>query len=116
MRGQRDCGYPQVIRPHRQLPERLDRVGMEANPPRTADGGELLNRLDGAGLVVRMHDRHKHGIRAHRRIQILGIHTAEAVHRQNRQVESFVVLEAFTGMEHSMMLYSARDDMPSSWR
>ena len=88
----------------------LHRIGVELCTDRMRQFGDLLERLNGADLVVRCHDGDQCGVLGQLVLQLLQINTAFLV---NVQIGDAVALlfERFTGVEHCMMLDLRGDDM-----
>ena len=58
--------HPEGIDGDRDLTHRLGRIRMEAHSVVSRQGGKLGDGLDGADLVVGVHDGHQHGVLADR--------------------------------------------------
>src|SRR6266446_7706554 len=66
----------------RDLSDRLRRVGVKANSVLPRDGADFLDRLDGADLVVGMHDAYQDRLRSNGATHVLGIDPARAIDRK----------------------------------
>jgi len=74
------------------------------------DAADLCDRLDGAHLVVGMHDADENGLRRDRPDYIVGIDPAEAVDRNDAHVEALPFQEA-AGPEDCRMLDGTDNDV-----
>ena len=88
----------------------LHRVGVELCTDRMRQLGDLLERLNGADLVVRRHDGDQCGVLGQLVLQLLQINMAFLVNVQISDAVAFL-FERFAGVEHCMMLDLGGDDM-----
>ena len=101
-----------VLRPHvdGQVPRRLDRVGVEQHPRLPADCADLRDGLDGADLVVGVHDAYQAGVGPDGRPDLLRRHQAVFVDVQQGDGKAFA-LQPFQGVEHRVVLEGGGDDV-----
>jgi hypothetical protein len=92
------------------LSHRLGGVGMDENAVLAGDAADLGDRLDGAHLIVGMHDADENGLRRNRPGHIVGIDPAEAVDRNDAHVEALPIQEA-AGPEDCPMLDGTDNDV-----
>ena len=73
---------------YRDVPDRLNRIGVEENAVLLAELADLGYRLDGADLVVGGHYRDEAGVLAYRRLQFICFYNAVFVNGQKRDVKA----------------------------
>ena len=76
-----------------------------------ANGSDVGNGLQGTRLVVRMHHGYDGGLLANKTGQKLRVDDSIGVHRQNRYLKAFKMLQVLCGMEHGMVLDGGDDHM-----
>ena len=93
-------------------PDGLRCVGMEQRARRPAQLGDLRERLNHPGLVVRRHHRNDEGTIIHCRGETLKVDQAVGLHRKN---DDFVARlpEIHHGIQHRRVLGRQRDDASS---
>ena len=74
--GDREQIDAELVHAGRNLADRLGGVGMEEDPVLAGDARALLDRLDGADLVVGVHDADEDRARRDRPAQVVGIDAA----------------------------------------
>ena len=92
------------------MARRLHRVRVEDNTLFAADRADLRDGLDGADLVVGVHDRHKAGILADSAAHLLGRDDAVFMDVQQRDLVA-VFLQLLERMQHRVMLKFGRNDV-----
>jgi len=92
------------------LRRRLHSIGVEVDIGFGADFPKLLDRLDHARLVVRVHDRDQLGVRPDRPAYVIGIHQASSVHRNKRDF-SVTFGELLAGIQDGVMLNGRGNNM-----
>ena len=90
----------------------LHRVGVEQHAVPLRHRRQLRDGLDGADLVVGVHDGHQHGVRADSRLQLLRRHQAVAVHGQVGDLEA-LLLQLLAGVQDGVVLKVGGDDVPA---
>src|SRR6267154_377593 len=80
--GDREQIDAEPIHVSRNLADRLSRVGVEKDTMFAGDARALLNRLDGAHLVVGVHGADEDRARRDGPAQVIGIDTPESIHGQ----------------------------------
>ncbi len=88
----------------------LDRVGVEENAGPAADGADLPDGLDGADLVVGVHDGDQAGLRRDGGLHLLGRHQTVAVDVQISDGEA-LFFQLLQGVEHGVVLKGRGDDV-----
>lgn len=94
----------------RNVADRLHRVGVEPDAPFAAELADLGDRLDGADLVIRVHDRHERRVGADGVRDLLRRDEAPLVHRQVGDLEA-LLFEGRAGVQHRVVLEHRRDDV-----
>ena len=94
----------------RDLADALDRVDVEERALLLDDRADLLDRVDGADLVVGEHDRDQDRLVGHRRSHRRRVDASVLLDRQVGDVEA-LFLEALAGVEHRLVLGLRRDDV-----
>ena len=112
MRGQAQQIDPQVVDIERQESASLDGIGVEDDPASTTDGADLGDRLDGADLVVGVHDRDQGGVLVNGRLDVGRVDAAISVDRQVGHPEAGALHDC-AGVEDRLVLHAAGDDMAS---
>ena len=110
MRADGDEVRAQRVGAERNFQKGLHRVGVELCTDRMRQLGDLLERLNGADLVVRRHDGDQCGVLGQLVLQLLQINMAFLVNVQISDAVAFL-FERFAGVEHCMMLDLGGDDM-----
>ncbi len=102
-----------VFRPHvdGQMSRRLHRIGVEKDVLFPADGPDLSHRLDGADLVVGVHDGDQAGVGADGRGHVLRPDDAVFRHRDKGDLIPFL-FQPLEGVEHGVVLDGGGDDVP----
>jgi len=77
------------------------------------DATDLRNWLDGAYLVVGIHDGDQRGVGPDGASDGIWVHSARTVHRHICDAKAVVALELLAGVQHRMVLNGRGDDMPS---
>ena len=95
----------------RQMAHRLDGVCMEDHLLFTADGAQFGNRLNGADLVIGVHDGHESRVFADRAAQLLRPHQTVLMHVQQRDLKP-LCRQFFQRVQYGVMLKSRGDDVP----
>ena len=93
-----------------QMPRSLHRVGVEEHALLPANRADLRNGLDGADLVVGVHDGHQAGILADGLCHLLRGDQAAAVHIQQCHVIA-LLFQLLQGVQHSVVLKGGGDDV-----
>jgi hypothetical protein len=94
----------------RHLAGGLDRVAVKSDAGFTGDLAYLGDGLDGADLVVCVHDGNQDRIGPDRLAHVLRIHPAATIHRHPGQLVS-AFLQVLHGLEHGVVLYGGGDEM-----
>jgi hypothetical protein len=110
VRSQREQIHVQFVHVERERSCGLHGVGMERHAARAADRAQLSQRLDRADLIVCIHDRDQHRIRADGCAQVVGGDHTIAIHRQYCSGEA-KRLELLDRVQHGVVLDRAGDDM-----
>ena len=92
------------------MARRLHRVRVEDDALFAADRADLRDGLDGADLVVGVHDRHKAGILADGAAHLLGRDDAVFVDVQQRDLVA-VFLQLLERMQYRVMLKCRGNDV-----
>jgi hypothetical protein len=88
----------------------LDRVGVEQHAPGLAQGGDLRDGEDGAGLVVGVHDGDKSRILADGPGQLVQVEAPPVVHAEIRHLVA-LFLQMLGQAQHGRMLDPGGDKM-----
>ena len=88
----------------------LDRIGVEQNAVLFADGADLRNGLNGADLVVGVHDGHQSGVLTDGILYLLGGNETVLVHRQVGDLKA-LFFQSGTGVQNGVMLEYGGDDV-----
>ena len=83
---------------------------MEQDALLPAELADLRHWLDGADLVVGVHDGHQGSVRADGRLQILQVDDAVFIYRQQRHLEA-LLLQGRQGVEHRVVLDGRGDQV-----
>ncbi len=94
----------------RHLAGRLHRVAVEEHAGLARDLADLGDGLDGAHLVVAVHDRDQDGVGPDGLAHVLGIHQAAAVHRDLGELPA-ALLQILHGLEHRVVLDGGGDEV-----
>ena len=94
----------------RNLSDRLCRVRVKANPALPCDQADVLDRLDGADLIVGVHNANQDRLRSNGAAHVLRIDSARAIDGKvgDRSAEPF---EKPAGSKNSGMLDCRGDDV-----
>ena len=101
--GRRQEADPVVVDRQRDLPDGLDAVDVEGNPPLLGDSPDLGDRHDGPDLAVRVHDGDEDRVRPEGTPDVVGVDEPVSVHRQVCYLEA-CALESLAGAEHGVVL------------
>ena len=88
----------------------LHRVGVEGDPLGPADRADLPDGLDGADLVVGVHDRYKTGVLPDGLLHLMGEDDAVFVYIQKGDLKA-LPLQLLQGVQDSVMLECGGYDM-----
>ena len=102
--------YPQLVHAHPHLAHRLCRVGVHQRAVPVGDGRDFGNRLDGADLVVGVHDGHQDSIGCDDPLDVSGAHHPVLVHRQVGDAVA-LAFEPPAGLQHRRVLNGRGDDV-----
>ncbi len=105
--------HAQFGHPGRDLAHRLGSIGVQAHSGRADDPGDLGDRLNGADLVVGVHDGHQDRIRAQGRLDCGRIDETGFIHGQVGDDIAFPFQEA-AGLEHGGVIYGRGDDVTTA--
>ena len=108
--GEREKVHAEVVDSRFDLADRLCRVGMEEDPMLAGDPRRLRDRLDGANLVVGVHEADEDRIASNRLADIVGVDEAKAIdrHERDRRAEPF---EEAARFENGGVFDRGGDDM-----
>ena len=96
----------------RNLAESLYRIGMEKNAMLFCDSSNLLNRLNGADLIVCKHNGNQNSGRTDCLFQFLQLYHTVLIHVQISYLKT-ILLQPFAGMQNRMVLNLGGNDMIS---
>src|SRR5207253_8441535 len=82
--GDRQQIDAEVVHFDGNLAERLGGVGVQQDAAGTAECGDLVDRLEGADLVLGVHDADQRGPAVNRRTDVVRVNAAVAVDRHDR--------------------------------
>ena len=102
--------YTEVIHVNREMPEGLDRIGMQRNFSFPGNPADLLQRLNTANLVIGVHHGDQNRFFRNGFLHILRVQDAEAVHRQKSHAES-LFFQVITGLQDGVMFNPRRNYM-----
>ena len=100
----------QFVHVERQLACRLHGIDVEEHAGFAGDLAYLGDGLDGAHLVVGVHDRHQDGVGPDRLAHVFGIDEPAAVHWDTRDLVA-ALLQVLHAFEHSVVLDGGGDEM-----
>ena len=100
----------QVIHVHRDLADGLGRVGVHQRAVAMGDLGQLSDGLDGAHLVVGVHDGHQQGVGGDGLFQVSRVHPTVRIHRQHGDAEA-LCLQPGADLGDGRMLDGRGDDV-----
>jgi hypothetical protein len=112
VRGEAEQVDAQVVDVEREVGAGLDGIGVEEDAAPPADGADLGDRLDGADLVVGVHDRDKGRVLVDRRVDLLRVDPAVSVNRHDRDLEAGALQDG-AGVQHRFVLNPAGHDVPA---
>jgi hypothetical protein len=93
------------------LADGLGGVGVEQDAVPASDPGQLADRLDGAGLVVGVHDRRQHRRRCDGGLERLGVDEAMAIDGKGGDPEAVEPVQAVADGEQRRVLGLLGDDV-----
>ena len=103
VRGQGQHVDAHLLHVDRHVADRLHCVRVELRADRMRQLGDLLDRLDGADLVVRRHDGDERGVLGKLTLQLLEIDAALLVHVQIGDAVA-LFFQRLAGVQHRMVL------------
>ena len=92
------------------MPNGLHGVGVEQRPVRFGDLAQFGDGLDGADLVVGVHDGNDGRLRPERLFKFLRMHQPELVHRQIGDFKA-LLFQLLAGVQHGVVLDLRGDDV-----
>ena len=110
VRGQRKHVDAHLLHVDVHMADRLHGIRVELCADRMGERGDLLQRLDGADLVVRGHDGDKRGVLRELLFQLFEVDMAFLIHVQIGDAEAFL-FECFAGVQHRVMLNFGGDQV-----
>ena len=113
VRGQGQHVNAHFLHVDRHVADRLHRVRVEPRADCMREFCDLLDRLDGADLVVRCHDGDERGILGEFALELFEIHMAFLVHVQIGDAVAFL-LQRLAGVQHRMVLDLGGDQVPAA--